>query len=595
MKIIKLFTLIFLLTVSCSYAQVSTVEMTLFGYVIDTTNGTTVSSHLVTMEAIPDSINIFTPITDTTYTDAYGYYSITLTTPWIPGTAIMFFVSTLDCNDEPVFVYHYYNGDSTSYLTNIHICGDSIPPPTCENQIQVTSINGLTVNLQGSINPPQTATYNWQFGDGTAGYGEITSHTYANEGTYAIILQTTTQNGCVDNSTYYITLEDSTAGNCINWITYYGIPGTLEVNFQGNSNPAAVSHSWDFGDPASGINNTSSLQNTSHIYTFPGYYTVMLGTTDGSGCTFLSTLAVNVDSVGVIDTLAITGTLNASGVTLQAGAAKLYAQDSTGSYFLNIYSYFVSGSFSFSQLADGNYIILGTVEEDSILSQIYVPTYYGDVIFWDDATVISLGYPQNPYTIHLVPIDSIIGGTGSIMGQLILGGDGAAFSIAYRRVILLDEMGAVVAYTYTDENGFFSFASLSMGEYQVHPDLMSVTTYPVNVLLTSAIPIANVTMTLTGNILIGFSEARTNPSSMVVYPNPARDEIFVRINSQMEQEFRVEIMDITGQLLRQYPEHRIYEAAATKYSISGLPAGVYILKLSDTEGNTSLTRFIKQQ
>lgn len=60
----------------------------------------------------------------------------------------------------------------------------------------------------------------------------------------------------------------------------------LSVAFTDISNPnggVLATWSWDFGDPASGVNNTSSLQNPSHIYDNPGIYTVSLTVTSGSG------------------------------------------------------------------------------------------------------------------------------------------------------------------------------------------------------------------------------------------------------------------------------------------------------------------------
>ncbi len=42
--------------------------------------------------------------------------------------------------------------------------------------------------------------------------------------------------------------------------------------------------SWDFGDPASGANNTSNLENPEHFYTEPGSKTIVLGATTDAGC-----------------------------------------------------------------------------------------------------------------------------------------------------------------------------------------------------------------------------------------------------------------------------------------------------------------------
>jgi len=50
----------------------------------------------------------------------------------------------------------------------------------------------------------------------------------------------------------------------------------LTVNFTDLSSGPPTAWSWDFGDPASGVLNTSTLQNPSHTYSSAGTYTVAL-------------------------------------------------------------------------------------------------------------------------------------------------------------------------------------------------------------------------------------------------------------------------------------------------------------------------------
>jgi len=70
----------------------------------------------------------------------------------------------------------------------------------------------------------------------------------------------------------------------------------LSVNFTDNSIPVIGSWLWDFGDPLSGVNNTSTLQNPVHIYTQSGIYTVTLTVTTSNGCsaTFAHTNMIEV-------------------------------------------------------------------------------------------------------------------------------------------------------------------------------------------------------------------------------------------------------------------------------------------------------------
>jgi PKD repeat protein len=66
----------------------------------------------------------------------------------------------------------------------------------------------------------------------------------------------------------------NTSGGC-------GAPQT--INFSDASTGAPTSWSWNFGDPASGGDNTSTAQNPSHEYTAAGSYTVTLTATNDNG------------------------------------------------------------------------------------------------------------------------------------------------------------------------------------------------------------------------------------------------------------------------------------------------------------------------
>jgi len=70
----------------------------------------------------------------------------------------------------------------------------------------------------------------------------------------------------------------------------------LNVSFQNDAagNPANADYLWDFGDPASGANNTSTLASTSHIFSAPGDYNVKLRVTLQGICSDSSTTVVRV-------------------------------------------------------------------------------------------------------------------------------------------------------------------------------------------------------------------------------------------------------------------------------------------------------------
>ncbi len=144
-----------------------------------------------------------------------------------------------------------------------------------------TGVGPLTVafNASESIAATTIASYQWDFGDGSAPSSDAApSHLYSQPGTYTATLTVTDKNGNTDTSSMLITVDrplkavasaDKTEG-----------VGSLVVNFTGDESTApdslAIYH-WNFGDGAS-----AETADASHTYTAPGNYTATLTVSDPS-------------------------------------------------------------------------------------------------------------------------------------------------------------------------------------------------------------------------------------------------------------------------------------------------------------------------
>ena len=76
-------------------------------------------------------------------------------------------------------------------------------------------------------------------------------------------------------------------------------PSSDSVQFTDSSTPGVggvpiVSTVWQFGDPASGAFNSSTVANPTHVFTAAGSYQVSLTVTDANGLTATTTSAVTV-------------------------------------------------------------------------------------------------------------------------------------------------------------------------------------------------------------------------------------------------------------------------------------------------------------
>lgn len=126
------------------------------------------------------------------------------------------------------------------------------------------------------INSQPGNTFEW-FGPGAFGWTG-SSFTTNTTGSYYVIV--TSPNGCTTQSNTKIIVQNPCdtctpdPGSAISF-TYSG-PNCNVVNFNGSITGGA-SQGWQFDDPASGVLNSSTLMNPTHIFTEAGYYNVSFG------------------------------------------------------------------------------------------------------------------------------------------------------------------------------------------------------------------------------------------------------------------------------------------------------------------------------
>ena len=116
------------------------------------------------------------------------------------------------------------------------------------------------------------AGYSWDFGDGNKSTDVSPSHTFQNNGKYAVKLITKNTAGCSDTSVQ--TINIGKAGADFNYTkTCVNSP----VQFSDASSAVPVSSVWSFGDGTS-----STLSSPTHVFTEPGTYNVTLKADFGS-------------------------------------------------------------------------------------------------------------------------------------------------------------------------------------------------------------------------------------------------------------------------------------------------------------------------
>jgi len=118
--------------------------------------------------------------------------------------------------------------------------------------------------------------YTWTFGNGGTSIAPSPAYTYSTSGTYTVLLQVKSNNGCTDTATKVVTTGQPVSADYIPDGGNYNV--SQGINFT-NQSTGAATYTWTFGD-----NNTSTVTDPNHAFTLPGTYTVTLIATNSLGC-----------------------------------------------------------------------------------------------------------------------------------------------------------------------------------------------------------------------------------------------------------------------------------------------------------------------
>jgi gliding motility-associated-like protein len=207
-------------------------------------------------------------------------------------------------------------------------CGSDTAFKVVVNGISVAGFKAPPVCLNNPTTFTDTSagatSWKWNFGEPASGANNTSAlqnptHTYGSSGIFTVTLITGSL-PCTDTSIQTITVNPlptalfTYSAACFGQTTSFTDASTIT----GGGNIA--SWNWNFGDAASGINNISTVQNPTHIFSAAGTYSVILTVTSNFGCQSTVTLTVMVSSVPVA---AFTVT------TVCQGHATLFTDNST--------------------------------------------------------------------------------------------------------------------------------------------------------------------------------------------------------------------------------------------------------------------------
>ena len=178
---------------------------------------------------------------------------------------------------------------AADYLLPVHVsklpvAGFTVSKPVCENAVISFSDNSST--QEGTINK-----WTWDFGD-TASVAANTSalrnpvHSFSKPGTYLVRLTVETDKGCQNTfSSSVVVSPYPIAGFSVPEVCITDAPAAFKsTSTNSDGTETGLSYLWDFGDPASGANNSATGHDVSHLFSREGEFTMKLTVTAASGC-----------------------------------------------------------------------------------------------------------------------------------------------------------------------------------------------------------------------------------------------------------------------------------------------------------------------
>jgi hypothetical protein len=248
-----------------------------------------------------------------------------------------------------------------------------------------------------------------------------------------------------------------------------------------------------------------------------------------------------------------------------------------------------AGWYEFSGLSSAQYITKAEPAPGSVYYGDYLPTYYGDVIHWEEATLIDLSQGTDDAAIHLVAVTNAPQGPGSISGSIDYGVKTEGVPV------ILRTSGGSVMMTTSAADGTFSFPGIAYGTYQVFAEVAGKSVYPHTVILDEAIPaVSDIKMVILENsiVFLGFADSDIFKTELLVYPNPVIDQLNLKIDLKKPALIEIEILDPVGRILSG-EQHEMNGQVKIAIDVNSLPQGIYFVRCAAL-GEVIMKMFVKE-
>lgn len=361
--------------------------------------------------------------------------------------------------------------------------------------------------------------------------------------------------------------------------------------FDQTTNPNVVAWHWDFGDGT-----TSNLQNPEHIYTSGNLFKVRLTVTARIFSHTFTNSITQLIYISELEYFHLGGHVFAQHMPIDLGLAFLYTVDSSNLFFpVDTACIDTLGYYYFYQVPLGDYVVKSELNRNSTSYGAYLPTYFGDSLYWQQARPIHLDHTSWEYDINLRQMDNYSPGPGTIEGTIEYNNqpNGITFSTPAigANVYLMDEDDRMLMYSKANEMGLFEFENMETKTYWVYPEIAGITADKIRVDLSSEQPNQNgIHITVFEQMAIGINDQHeSSVSSINIYPNPVSSVLTLEFFDFKDSDVDVQLYDVNGRFVQAQTFRSVFNTSVN-LDISLVHPGLYLLKIA--RGQAITNRFI---
>jgi PKD repeat protein len=412
-------------------------------------------------------------------------------------------------------------------------------------------------------------------------------------GTYEVCLHVVSGTmdpiGCEDTYCTAIVIEGEPAGCEASFNANVSQDNPLRMLYFNTSSTSAsgtTTYSWDLGDGS-----TANTNNVEHTYSEAGYYTVCL-IMQNDLCS--DTICQEVLVPGQTpEGFLVAGSIIINGMAADDAKVKLYSVDATsGATELYAQTEVDSlGGYAFLDVPAGAYYIKANLTQFSSYFGQFAPTYYGDVLYWENATLVEVASNQDNYNIAMLASENN-GGPGTVDGnvdegpgrlmnpELFSTATGPAANV---HVLVTNLAGAAQRWTNSDANGNFTINNLDYGDYLLFADVAGIVSIPMAFTISPETPNATVMFVL-GDLITSVSSNQSE--EIVIFPNPASN--MVQVFSTQSDVQKLKLINIAGSLVFE----QTISGKQSQLDVSSLAAGTYFLVVENFKGERISTKLL---